>query len=84
MSKGDVKSIPPDKFGSSCAVRVALEQHQFGVHLEGKDGTRMPTTGRSIARGADNGRYVGLISGQTYAILCLDIRLWHDSGTLNN
>ena len=42
-------------------VRVALEKHQFGVHLEGKDGTRMPTTGRLIAERADNGRYVGLI-----------------------
>lgn len=46
-------------FGSSCTVRAALEKHQFGVHLEGKDGTRMPTTGRSIAERADNGRYVG-------------------------
>ena len=52
-------------FGSSCTVRAALEKHQFGVHLEGKDGTRMPTTGRSIAERADNGRYVGLVSGQT-------------------
>lgn len=25
----------------------------------------MPTTGRSIAKRADNGRYVGLVSGQT-------------------
>ena len=52
-------------FGSSCVFRVAPEKHQFGVHLEGKDGTRMPTTGRSIARRADNGRYVGLASGRT-------------------
>lgn len=40
-------------------------KNQFGVHLEGKDGIRMPTTGRSIAKRADNGRYVGLVSGQT-------------------
>lgn len=25
----------------------------------------MPTTGRSIAKRADNGRYVGLVSGRT-------------------
>ena len=25
----------------------------------------MPPTGRSIAKSADNGRYVGLVSGQT-------------------
>lgn len=30
----------------------------------GKDGTRMPTTGRSITKRADNGRYVGLIPVQ--------------------
>lgn len=30
-----------------------------------KDGTHMPTTGRLIARRADNGRYVGLVGGQT-------------------
>ena len=47
--------------GNSCAVWVALERHQFGVHLEGKDGTRVPTTGRLIAERADNGRYVGLV-----------------------
>lgn len=52
-------------FGGSCAGCVALEKHQFGVHLEGKDGTRMPATGRSITKRADNGRYVGLVSGQT-------------------
>lgn len=46
-------------FGGSCAGCVALEKHQFGVHLEGKDGTRMPATGRSITKRADNGRYVG-------------------------
>lgn len=34
-------------------------KNQFGVHLEGKDGIRMPTTGRLIAKRADNGRYVG-------------------------
>lgn len=38
---------------------LRLKKHQFGVHLERKDGTRMPTTGRSIAERADNGRYVG-------------------------
>ncbi len=43
-------------------VVLRLKKHQFGVHLEGKDGTRMLATGRSITKRADNGRYVGLIS----------------------
>lgn len=44
-------------------VRFALRlKTPFGVHLKGKDGTHMPTTGRLIARRADNVRYVGLIS----------------------
>ena len=38
---------------------LRLKKHQFGVHLEGKDGIHMPTTGRTIAKRADNGRYVG-------------------------
>ena len=44
---------------------LRLKKHQFGVHLEGRDGISMPTTGRSIIKRADNGRYVGLVSGQT-------------------
>ena len=44
---------------------LRLKKHQFGVHLEGRDGINMPTTGRSIIKRADNGRYVGLVSGQT-------------------
>lgn len=42
-------------FDSSCAIRIPLEKHQFGVHLEGKNGVRMLTTGRLIA---NKGRYV--------------------------
>lgn len=50
-------TLADNERGLAVPARFALrvKKHQFGVHLEGKDGTRMPTTGRSIA---NNGRYV--------------------------
>ena len=60
-------TVEGNERGLAVSMRFALrlKKHQFGVHLEGKDGIHMPTTGRTIAKRADNGRYVGLVSGQT-------------------
>ena len=60
-------TLADNERGLAVPARFALrvkKKHQFGVHLEGKDGTRVPTTGRLIAERADNGRYVGLIPVQ--------------------
>lgn len=56
-------TVEGNERGLAVPMRFALrlKKHQFGVHLEGKDGIHMPTTGRTIAKRADNGRYVGLV-----------------------
>lgn len=38
------------------------DQRLFCRDAREKDGTRMPTTGQSIAKRADNGRYVGFVA----------------------
>lgn len=65
--RGMQKSIPSDnEWDLAVPAQFALRlKTPIWVHLEGKDGIHMPTTGRSIAERADNGRYVGLVSGQT-------------------
>ena len=58
--RGMQKSIPSDnEWDLAVPAQFALRlKTPIWVHLEGKDGIHMPTTGRSIAERADNGRYV--------------------------
>ena len=58
--RGMQKSIPSDnEWDLAVPAQFALRlKTPIWVHLEGKDGIHMPTTGRLIAKRADNGRYV--------------------------
>lgn len=44
---------------------LRLTNTNSGFIWRERDGIHMPITGRLIAKRADNGRYVGLVSGQT-------------------